>query len=135
MGVTEHPVTGGIYSVENSCDNFVRDGKDVHETNPGEEMNFHGTLKNNGYNGQGKSYGYPGCFAAWDVPQIPNNKKLRVGTPFAADSKQDQQCQDETIGPKLTFEAHTAPLDIKFNTGGGESTEGQRAWVTFHGSW
>ena len=38
VGVVEHPDTGGIYSVENSVDQIMREGKDVHQNNPGEEM-------------------------------------------------------------------------------------------------
>lgn len=38
VGLAEHPITGGIYSVENSVDQMMREGKDVHQDNPGEEM-------------------------------------------------------------------------------------------------
>ena len=38
VGVAEHPDTGGIYSVENSVDQIMREGRDVHQDNPGEEM-------------------------------------------------------------------------------------------------
>lgn len=38
VGIVEHPDTGGIYSVENSVDEIEREGKDVHQDNPGEEM-------------------------------------------------------------------------------------------------
>lgn len=38
VGLAEHPDTGGIYSVENSVDEIMREGKDVHQDNPGEEM-------------------------------------------------------------------------------------------------
>lgn len=38
VGLVEHPDTGGVYSVENSVDQLVREGKDVHQDNPGEEM-------------------------------------------------------------------------------------------------
>ena len=38
VGVAEHPETGGIYSVENSVDEIEREGRDVHQDNPGEEM-------------------------------------------------------------------------------------------------
>lgn len=38
VGLVEHPHTGGIYSVENSVDEIKREGKDVHQDNPGEEM-------------------------------------------------------------------------------------------------
>jgi glucose/arabinose dehydrogenase len=55
VGVAEHPVTGGIFSVENSVDEMVRDGKDIHENNPGEEMNFHGYLNGTKYEGQGQN--------------------------------------------------------------------------------
>ena len=38
VGIVEHPDTGGIYSVENSADEIMREGVDVHQNNPGEEM-------------------------------------------------------------------------------------------------
>lgn len=40
----------------------------------------------------------------------------------------DTFCAEQTP-PRLTFQAHMAPLDIKFNNSASE------AWVTFHGSW
>lgn len=55
VGVVEHPDTGGIYSVENSADEITRDKKDVHEDNPGEELNFHGYLNGTSYPQQGQS--------------------------------------------------------------------------------
>ena len=41
VGVAEHPDTGGIYSVENSVDQIMREGEDVHQDNPREEMVRH----------------------------------------------------------------------------------------------
>lgn len=41
----------------------------------------------------------------------------------------DTFCQNDRTAPRLVFESHMAPLDIKFNANGSE------AWVTFHGSW
>ena len=38
VGIAEHPDTGGIYSVENSADEIMREGIDVHQNNPGEEL-------------------------------------------------------------------------------------------------
>lgn len=38
VGLVEHPETGGIWSVENSVDEIMREGKNVHQNNPGEEM-------------------------------------------------------------------------------------------------
>ncbi|KAL9625879.1 MAG: hypothetical protein Q9160_000200 [Pyrenula sp. 1 TL-2023] len=55
VGVAEHPETGGIYSVENSADEISRSQEDVHEDNPGEEMNFHGYLNGTNYPQQGQS--------------------------------------------------------------------------------
>ena len=128
VGIAEHPSTGGIFSVENSCDQFSRDGVDIHEDNPGEEMNFHGTLANNTYAYQGSNYGYPNCFAAWNATALPNNLNIGTGTQFANSSTLDYLCTNDTE-PRLTFEAHMAPLDIKF------SKDGSVGYVTFHGSW
>lgn len=133
VGVAEEPITGGIYSVENSVDEMVRDGQNIHQDNPGEEMNFHGYLNGTKYAQQGGNYGYPSCFAAWDVKTIPNNTGLQVGTQFAIGNQNatinDTFCQNDRVAPRLTFQAHMAPLDMKFND------NGSAAWVTFHGSW
>jgi glucose/arabinose dehydrogenase len=133
VGVAEEPITGGIYSVENSVDEMVRDGQNIHQDNPGEEMNFHGYLNGTKYTQQGGNYGYPSCFAAWDVGTIPNNTGLQVGTQFAIGNQNatinDTFCRNDRVAPRLTFQAHMAPLDLKFND------NGSVAWVTFHGSW
>lgn len=131
VGLAEHPDTGGIYSVENSVDEMRRNGKDIHQDNPGEEMNFHGYLNGTTYTAQGGNYGYPGCFAAWKVDDIPNNSNLTVGSQFAIDNQDgvdDAFCARQ-LAPRITFQAHMAPLDIVFNNSGKE------AWVSFHGSW
>ncbi|KAK0708319.1 soluble quino protein glucose/sorbosone dehydrogenase [Lasiosphaeris hirsuta] len=129
VGVAEHPVTGGIYSVENSADQLRRHGTDIHEENPGEELNFHGAL--NATPASPPNYGYPHCFALWDT-SIPSPGSLRVGSQFALDDTatvNDTACAADFTSPRLTFEAHTAPLDIKF------TAAGDTAYVTFHGSW
>ncbi|KAL2043436.1 hypothetical protein N7G274_003743 [Stereocaulon virgatum] len=132
VGVAEHPNTGGIYSVENSVDQATRDGQDVHEDNPGEEMNFHGYLNGTVYAPQGSNYGYPYCFAAWAPSDLPMNSNLTVGSQFAIGDQNntinDTYCAEQTL-PRLTFQAHMAPLDIVFNNSGNDG------WVTFHGSW
>lgn len=133
VGVSEHPQTGGIYSVENSVDDLNRTGRDIHQDNPGEELNFHGYLNGTEYAPQGSNYGYPYCVAAWNVSGIPMSSNLTVGSQIAIDSQNDTindtYCKEQTTGPRLTFQAHMAPDDIKFNDSGNE------AWVTFHGSW
>lgn len=133
VGVAEDPVTGGIYSVENSVDNIDRSGQNIHENNPGEEMNFHGYLNGTRTDEQGGNYGYPTCFAAWGVDEIPDNEGIQVGTQFAIGEQNstlnDTFCREDRIAPRLTFQAHQAPLDMKFNQ------NGTAAWITFHGSW
>lgn len=132
VGLAEHPDTGGIFSVENSADNIERDSIKIYRDNPGEEMNFHGYLNGTRYAAQGSNFGYPHCFAAWRVDDIPQNTNLEVGNQFTIgdqnDTINDNFCAAQTP-PILTFQAHMAPLDIVFNN---SATE---AWITFHGSW
>ena len=130
VGVAEHPITGGIWSVENSADNLERDGNSIRENNPGEELNFHGYLNGTEYSRQGDNYGYPQCYAAWDVETLPQNGNLSVGAQFTTDDYDgdDVYCAAQ-VPPRVTFLAHQAPLDIKFNNSGTE------AWISFHGSW
>ncbi|KAK0385176.1 hypothetical protein NLU13_7654 [Sarocladium strictum] len=130
VGVAEHP-SGGIWTVENSMDNLERDGKDIHKDNPGEEMNYHGML-NESSDETGANYGYPVCLALWSTDNFPARGALTTGDQFSMEQTRqisDQKCNDDYISPRLTFQAHTAPLDIKFNQNGSE------AFISFHGSW
>ena len=38
IGLAQNPVTGGIFSNENSVDNLARDGVEIVEDNPAEEL-------------------------------------------------------------------------------------------------
>lgn len=130
VGVAEEPLTGGIYSVENSVDQLERNDVDIHQSNPGEEMNYHGFLNGSTEN-QGGNYGYPLCYALWNT-SIPNADNLTVGAQFTSDQNatvDDNFCAEERVPPRLTFEAHVAPLDIIF------LPNGTKAYVSFHGSW
>jgi glucose/arabinose dehydrogenase len=130
VGVAEHPRTGGLYSVENSADNIARLSQDIHEDNPGEELNFHGFLNNTST--LGANHGYPGCFALWNKTGFPSLGTLIVGSQFSLDNNatyNDTFCTQQTTPPRLTFQAHTAPLDIKF------TPAGDTAFISFHGSW
>lgn len=136
VGVAEHPASGGIYTVENSADQLTRMGVDIHEDNPAEELNFLGYLNGREYAAQGGNFGYPWCFSAWGVGDLPDNGNLTVGSQYAVDASPDSNNQNKTDAycaqqepARLVFQAHMAPLDIKFNHSGTE------AWVTFHGSW
>ncbi|KAI1134646.1 soluble quino protein glucose dehydrogenase [Hypoxylon sp. FL0543] len=143
VGLGEEPLTGGIYSVENSADDIKRDNVDLHNNNPAEEMNYHGVIKDADNPLKGKNYGYPACFAAWQTTDIPSNVGITVGsqfggvagTPFEQVTARetledvDEFCRTQRQGPSLVFPAHTAPLDIKFKE------DGSAAYVSFHGSW
>lgn len=139
VGIAEHPVDGGLFSVENSADEIRRNGVDIHQDNPAEELNYHGSLKNPSLNGgkQGDTanFGYPSCFAAWQASSI-HSGSFQTGDQFSIDgtvagygSAQDDQCKSSHIAPRLVFHPHMAPLDIKF------TPEGSTAYVSLHGSW
>ncbi|KAL8723414.1 MAG: hypothetical protein Q9181_007285, partial [Wetmoreana brouardii] len=139
VGIAEHPLTGGIYSVDMGMDQATRDGKDIHQSNPGDELNFHGIIgKANDLN-QGLNHGYPYCHAAWDVDAIPNKGDLVVGNQFlvgdvnntftANDTINDAVCAKERAAPVITLPPHNAPIDLKF------TADGTEAYISFHGSW
>ncbi|KAF2011650.1 soluble quino protein glucose dehydrogenase [Aaosphaeria arxii CBS 175.79] len=130
VGFGEHP-DGGIWSVDNGVDDMQRDGRDIHHTNPCEEMNYHGRINDAASPERGAHHGYPECHAVWDTSVIPNAAQLnlQVGTPFAHGvNSGDATCRTRQA-PKLCFPAHTAPLDIKFHS------NGTAAYIPFHGSW
>ncbi|GAB1315408.1 hypothetical protein MFIFM68171_05618 [Madurella fahalii] len=131
VGVAEHPITGGIYAVENSMDGVTRNGQDVHENNPGEELNFLGTLNGEAHENQGSNFGYPHCFAVWEASEIPESDGLAVGMQFAVQENNtltDETCASDYTAPRLTFPAHYAPIDIKF------AEDGATAYISFRGS-
>jgi glucose/arabinose dehydrogenase len=130
VGMAEHPVTGGVYAVENSVDGVTRNGQDVHENNPGEELNFLGVLGENQQGGP-PNFGYPHCFAVWEAREIPANDGLSVGKQFAIQEDNaltDEICASNFTAPRLTFPAHYAPIDIKF------TPDGATAYVSLRGS-
>ena len=106
VGVAEHPVTGGIWTVENSADNIRRGGEDVHANNPGEELNFLGYLNGTRYARQGTDFGYPDCFAAWQPDELPENQGFEVGSTFALDPSGDSSRCGNVTAPSLTWQAH-----------------------------
>lgn len=103
--MAEEPLTGGIFSVENSADQIQRQGKDIHQDDPGEELNFHGFL-NGSTESQGGNYGYPDCFALWGT-DVPNVGSMTVGSQFALDPNatlNDTTCAQNYVAPRLTFQ-------------------------------
>ncbi|KAK1779667.1 hypothetical protein QBC45DRAFT_392140 [Copromyces sp. CBS 386.78] len=106
---------------------------------------------------QGGNHGYPYCLALYNssTPSpFPSLGNLKTGSQFTHDSTpysipflsssppqakpinittSDTSCSSTNfISPRLTFPAHTAPLDIKFSNGNGNHS---LAYITFHGSW
>ncbi|KAJ9415694.1 soluble quino protein glucose/sorbosone dehydrogenase [Fusarium oxysporum] len=135
VGWAEDPSTGHIWSVENSVDNLYRGDVDVHNTNPGEELNFHGLPNDSSSAQYGANYGYPGCFSTYDTYNIKDYPGgAEVGKQFAGTPQgekdlgfTDEECQEKQA-PRITFGSHLAPLDIKF-------LDGSAAYIAFHGSW
>ena len=81
--------------------------------NPAEELNALGYL--NGTNepsSQGGNFGYPFCFAAWVVDDIPNHANITVGSQFAIDipnaTRNDSYC-DTLVPPRLSFQVRMSP--------------------------
>ncbi|KAL5425871.1 hypothetical protein PMIN04_002292 [Paraphaeosphaeria minitans] len=127
VGIAEDP-HGGIFSVNNGMDDMTVNGKDVHNTNPCEELNYHGRINDTSSAELGKSYGYPTCHSIYDPSVLPSpfNTQFKVGDTIT-NGASSAACT--RVAPKLCFPAHTAPLDLKFNAAG------SAAYVAFHGSW
>ncbi|KAL2186367.1 soluble quino protein glucose dehydrogenase [Thermothelomyces heterothallicus CBS 203.75] len=131
VGMTEDPVFGGIWSVENQMDDLRLNGRDIHNDNPAERLSYHGMLNDTENRYKGLNYGYPSCVPAWD-PQNVGIDGLLVGSLFKPDNVPNvdaNECANNRMTGRLHFHAHTAPLDIKFNK---NSTA---AYIAFHGSW
>ncbi|KAF5622874.1 L-sorbosone dehydrogenase [Fusarium sp. NRRL 52700] len=134
QGLAEHPVTGGIFSTENSYEVLKRDRQDISVDNPGEEMNFHGYLNGSTVSGGG-NYGYPFCYSLWSTRKFPDIGGMKIGEQFGADHKSgiprrlDEKCSRDHVAPVQVFQAQSAPIGIEFNP------NGTRAYMAFHGSW
>ncbi|PFH59589.1 hypothetical protein XA68_12133 [Ophiocordyceps unilateralis] len=124
--------------LENSLDNMHRHGRDIHQTNPGDELNFHGRPDDRRSDVFGRNFGYPACLAIWDpsvVEGYPGGAKTgqqMTGDHMAGNknnSFSDEWCRAKTVAPVLTLDSHLAPLDIEF------LPDGTEAYVSMHGSW
>lgn len=111
------------------------------QDNPAEELNVVDLSNINHY------YGYPQCLTVWDMSQVNSQAGLRTGDQFSVvNNVSHQQCANKTwnVPPRLSMQAHSAPLDITFYrappTGTGTNVAVNRnynthAFVSFHGSW
>ena len=124
-----------LWGVENGADDVSRTdlGGDIHTDNPAEELNLFAT--------PGAFYGYPYC---WSEGNLPTGIGLGAGSQWAFSSVMqdgthtDTWCRNSTnvVPPKVTMQAHSAPLDVLFYTGGSFPADvvGD-AIISFHGSW
>ncbi|KAH7310978.1 hypothetical protein BKA65DRAFT_543030 [Rhexocercosporidium sp. MPI-PUGE-AT-0058] len=116
-----------LWGVENSGDNFSRGGKDVHQENPAEKLNYIGDVTKN----NDKWFGYPTCYAVWK-PSDFTDQKFQVGDQFVIapnNTFKDETCKKLSTPPSLVFQPHSAPIDSKFDD------TFSNLYVTFHGSW
>ncbi|KAI1073411.1 hypothetical protein F5B20DRAFT_597701 [Whalleya microplaca] len=120
-----------LWGVENSADELIRDvdgtSTDIHTDNPAEELNYLGDVSapNNDW------YGYPTCFTVWK-PDAITDREFQVGEQFVVapnDTFNDSTCTQRSVPPRLSFQAHSAPLDSKFDS------SYSNLFVTLHGSW
>jgi len=162
VGMAEHPITGGIYSVENSADGIERGGINIKNDNPGEELNFHGYLSDPTSGNQGGHFGYPFCLALWDTTISASNNftdlgDMQTGDQFAhdrgfqwldPDSRPGTEATTESADPDLldgdVDDARCArdfvPPRLTFKAHMAPldikfSPDGTLAYVTWHGSW
>jgi glucose/arabinose dehydrogenase len=108
-------------------------GGDIHDDNPGEELNL--------FDQPGAFYGYPYC---WSEGNLPATVGLGKGTQWATPNSMDDGTHTDTWcrntsnvqPPKAVMQAHSAPLDLMFYHGNAfPSDMVGSALVTFHGSW
>jgi len=120
-----------LWGVENGRDDLVdKTGVNVHNDNPGEEINL---LDAPG----ARFYGYPFCWSEGKLAngQGPTTQWADTTIP-AAMQKTDAWCRDtaNVQPPKFAMTAHWAPLGILQYTGGALPFRGDFL-ITSHGSW
>lgn len=124
--------SGVVWGVENSSDQLTRtiDGvaTDVHQDNPGEKLHKFGDAAAAKPASKATWYGYPTCFSVFQPGLFPASDNFKVGDWFTLNNT-DSACATATK-PKLLFQAHSAPIDIKLGPRGDS-----HAYVSFHGSW
>ncbi|CEL99108.1 unnamed protein product [Vitrella brassicaformis CCMP3155] len=102
---------GKMWGVNNGMDNlFVEDlGGDIHEDNPGEELNDFPEEK------AGSFYGYPQCWSEGNL-DTGRGEGTQWVHPSFSDEYSDEWCRDpgNNVRPRLLMQAHTAPLGLEF---------------------
>jgi len=137
-----------MYGVDNGPDNARYSGQDVHNDNPGEEVNRF-VLSHTGET----FYGYPFCMSEFSMPTSVGG--MGRGTQFVWSGQDrdfsglysDAWCRNASnqLPPIVSMQAHSAPLGIEFVDCASYNFTGNRslpcseydgwAFVAFHGSW
>jgi glucose/arabinose dehydrogenase len=95
--------------------------------NPAEEINYLGDPSKENT----QWYGYPTCYTVWQ-PSVITDRNFTVGDQFVLAPNatfDDDTCVQKSKAALMTFQAHSAPLDAKFNR------NYTSMYVTLHGSW
>ncbi|MDO9020746.1 MAG: PQQ-dependent sugar dehydrogenase [Deltaproteobacteria bacterium] len=125
---------GRMWGVENGRDQLTdsRFGGDIHENNPGEELNV--------LNGPGsRFFGYPYCWTEGTLPSGAGKGTQHADLSVPAAMRREEAfCQDAAMvrPPAFSMPAHWAPLGLTEYTG----SVLPAAWrgnlfITAHGSW
>lgn len=119
-----------MWGVENGRDQLSDDGVDIHNGNPGEEINL--------IDGTGPQYyGYPSCFTEFDLAGGNGAGTQWADPTLAAGAlKTDDWCRDATQvhPPAFALPAHWAPLGV-LEYQGSLLPWGNDLIVASHGSW
>ena len=103
------------WSIDQGEDDVKRSGKDVHNTNPGEKLNFHGTVADTKGALFGANYGYPECVPAYDT-SVLGISGIKTGEMFWVEGTSQTAAQDANcktrIAPRLVFPAHNSPIGM-----------------------
>ncbi|KAG9097319.1 hypothetical protein FRC07_010805 [Ceratobasidium sp. 392] len=161
VGIALSPNGTDLWEVENSADDVRWQNVDVHQDNPAEELNLIPLNNTASTPDAQKYYGYPTCYTAWDSssPSLASQSpqfSFQTGSQFSIRNpgpgvQDDNWCGTDAnnIKPRLSMQAHSAPLDIVFYRAPSNTSEGYDtarryavntswdgdAFVSFHGSW
>lgn len=103
---------GVLHGVNNGPDNLRRSdvGGDIHNDNPGEELNRFASLER-------RTYGYPHCWSKGPTGKEPKGQPgSQWAWPSSMPEYDDDWCRnpDNVVPPTAVMKAHTAPLGLAF---------------------
>jgi len=122
--------SGNIWAVEMGMDGVIRPGlPDSAQNNPAD------TFRKYNVNRTGLFYGYPRCYPAYSIPNIPRGQMIGLNP------SDDAFCLSTAVQPiGFALDPHSSPINIRFYPKSAESLRfgfhgyGGHALVTLHGS-